>query len=333
MTYSENTLYVSYRGANDGPPILLDRLHSLTVFGEAGWQHSALAQLMARNIPVFFADASGYPTGTLFPESPANEFAQAIIALVKAATDGKRRLELARPLIAAKLRNYATLAETYPRTDGKTDQVASESRQAASKAEQATSLASLRGIEGAAAARWYSGFAYRLPYGFYFRNRVAPKASDPVNVLLNIAHTHLHNTCVLSIKSNGLTPSVGLLHDLRPGHAALASDLQEPFRHFMDRCVLEACRWLRPNDFQWADELESPYRLTFRPGAARLFSAFIAKQLAHEYRRKESANPKSVRAWIDTLTRNLRHVLQNPGQPFTPFEHDPAKRDLPENAS
>jgi CRISPR/Cas system-associated endonuclease Cas1 len=140
-------------------------------------------------------------------------------------------------------------------------------------------------------------------------------------VLLNIAQTTLHNHCILAARAAGLSPALGILHECRAGHAAFASDLQEPFRHFMDRCVLEACHVLKPADFALGDPLESPYRLIIRPAAARDFRALVASQLAHQYRRRDHAESRSIHDWIGILARNLRQVLLAPGQPLIPFEH------------
>ena len=50
----------------------------------------------------------------------------------------------------------------------------------------------------------------------------------------------MHVTSALLIR--GLQPFRGLYHDARPGHAALASDMQEEFRYLVERLVLRLVR-------------------------------------------------------------------------------------------
>lgn len=318
----DGTLVADYSGRGVHPGLPLPDVEELVVLGRADWHGGALDALVARGIPVWFCDETGFPlsvcNGTESTDDPA-----VLAAQVRAVGQPDLRLAMVRPLIVAKLRNYAALAAAFPRTDGQPDDLSESLRTFAEQAAEATTIASLRGIEGAGAARWYGRFAHRLPYGFRFQRRIAPNASDPVNALLNLAQTVLHHHCILAARAAGLAPGLGLLHEYRSGHAALASDLQEPFRHLMDRCVLEACRWLQPGDFVRGEPLDTTYRLVIRPAAARKFRALLAQQFSQEVRRRDGATVKSVRGWLFTLARNVRHALLNPDQPVVPFEHAP----------
>ncbi|MGL4419093.1 MAG: CRISPR-associated endonuclease Cas1, partial [Gemmataceae bacterium] len=312
-------LHITYPIPPSPAAISLQSFQDVLFLGPIAGQNDISETLLRQGKTLWFANDSGYPYGVAHGTDQLPEEALVLLAQCRAAQDAARCLKLARPLIAAKLRNYATLAESFPRTDGRPDDIAPALRKLAEDSFSCKSLASLRGLEGAGAARWYTRLSYRLPYGFYFRKRVAPNATDPVNVLLNLAHTILHQHCILAARSAGLSPAVGFLHEARAGHAALASDLQEPFRHFMDRCVLEACRWLKTGDFAQGDPLESRHELVIRPSAARKFVTLIHWQLAQQYRR--GSQTKSVRGWIMTSARNLRHVTLNSKQAVVPFEH------------
>jgi CRISPR-associated protein Cas1 len=62
---------------------------------------------------------------------------------------------------------------------------------------------------------------------------------DPVNALLSFAYSLLLQDCVAAAAAAGLDPSVGFLHEDRPGRPALALDLMEEFRPLLaDRLVL-----------------------------------------------------------------------------------------------
>ncbi|MDR1945807.1 MAG: CRISPR-associated endonuclease Cas1 [Desulfovibrio sp.] len=100
---------------------------------------------------------------------------------------------------------------------------------------QQISLAALRGLEGRAAAAYFSGLAAYLPASLRFtgRNRRPPR--DPLNVLLSLSYTLLHADIVIALYGSGLDPFVGFYHGLDFGRESLASDLMEPLRPIVDR--------------------------------------------------------------------------------------------------
>lgn len=57
-------------------------------------------------------------------------------------------------------------------------------------ADQAKSVNSLRGVEGATAHLWFEVFATLLPEGWTFSGRLARPCTDPVNALLSLGYTH-----------------------------------------------------------------------------------------------------------------------------------------------
>lgn len=89
----------------------------------------------------------------------------------------------------------------------------------------------LRGYEGAATRAYYEGFRLRIKkpeFAFISRTKRPPK--DPINALLSLAYTLVFGEIHTGLIVAGLDPHPGLLHDLRSGHAALASDVSEPYR-------------------------------------------------------------------------------------------------------
>ena len=141
-----------------------------------------------------------------------------------------------------------------------------------------------------------------------------------MNVLLNIAQTALHHYAVRACLLAGLSPMVGLLHECRSGHPALASDLQEPFRHLMDRVVLESLEWMRPKDFQ--PDMDGPYSLRLLPGAARRFTGSVARQLAWRCRVRGESESRPYRLHLVGLARRLHGWFLHPEKGLEVFEHD-----------
>jgi len=107
---------------------------------------------------------------------------------------------------------------------------------------KAKDLDELRGIEGQAAAEYFSVFNELIidqkdDFIFSDRNRRPPL--DEVNALLSFIYTILAHDIRSALETVGLDPAVGFLHRDRPGRPGLALDIMEEFRPVIaDRLVL-----------------------------------------------------------------------------------------------
>ncbi len=296
--------------------IRLDRVRDLLVLGSANLSSRAIDQLSRHGCNVLLASDAGYLRAAFSAETPLED-AEAIVGQAHASQDDQRRLMIAKPLIVAKLRNYAALAETLPvRKEGESR--AARIADQATAAAAAESIESLLGFEGAGAAAWYGSLNGYLHRDFRFTRRVAPAAEDAVNVLLNIGFSLLYRYLRLMIRQVGLVPSLGFLHTARPGHATLASDLQEPFRHLVDRSVIQATHELRPRDFQEARH--GPFKLRILPHASRAYQANLHRVLAQPCAARDGGQPRAYRWHALATVRSLKRHLKE-GDPFRPFEH------------
>lgn len=117
--------------------------------------------------------------------------------------------------------------------------------------EQKTNIASLRGVEGAAAAAHFETIGVISPprLNFHQRNRRPPR--DPLNALLSLGYTMLHSEAVLALYGAGFDPFIGFYHQLDFGRESLACDVVEPLRIEVDKFALELFRKdkLRVEDF------------------------------------------------------------------------------------
>jgi len=109
--------------------------------------------------------------------------------------------------------------------------------QALLRVQLAEELAELRGIEGAASARFFTAYQTLFPesLGFLSRNRRPPR--DPVNAALSLGYTLLHGDAVKAVTQSGLDPMLGFLHDISYGRESLACDLVELARPRIERFV------------------------------------------------------------------------------------------------
>jgi len=160
----------------------------------------------------------------------------------------ERSLALARGLVAAKIANGRNTLQRHLRNHPQVDGVAAV-RNAVSdlatlqgQCRDVTQLDSLRGIEGTAAAVYFSCFDHLVlnqkeDFSFDARNRRPPL--DPVNAMLSFVYSLLAHDCRSALEGVGLDPQAGFLHRDRPGRPSLALDLAEEFRHVLaDRVVL-----------------------------------------------------------------------------------------------
>jgi len=112
-------------------------------------------------------------------------------------------------------------------------------------------IASVRGIEGAAARAHFQGLSALFPPSLNFNGRNRRPPRDPVNACLSLGYTLLHFDAVRACHMAGLDPLLGFYHRPSFGRESLASDLIEPLRSHVDRQVwqLFRMRTLRDDHF------------------------------------------------------------------------------------
>lgn len=237
------------------PPARMVRLGEvshLVLIGNVGITTPCLHMLMRSGIPVAWLDGRGWYLGRTVG-CPDGE-AAARRAQYRTVEDPARRLEIARRLVAAKIINcrsrfrHRGLVAGLGLERGPTGDVPRRLKQLALNAAGAGSREALFGIEGAAAALYFSAFSnlIRSPRSadakaFRFERRTRRPPRDPVSALLSYAYGVLTRTMVMAVATEGLDVQVGFLHDTWRGRPSLALDLMEPFRPLIaDGAVLEA---------------------------------------------------------------------------------------------
>ena len=145
---------------------------------------------------------------------------------------------IARQFVAAKIQNSRLVLLRGARDS--TGEPSENLRSAA--AQLATSLDSLRTIEGLDRIRGAEGEAARIYYRafswlihaqsdvFAFERRSRRPPRDRTNAMLSFLYALVREECASALDGVGLDPQVGYLHALRPGRPALALDLMEELR-------------------------------------------------------------------------------------------------------
>jgi CRISPR-associated protein Cas1 len=171
----------------------------------------------------------------------------------------ERCLDLAREVVAAKIRNSGGLLRRYRINHPETVPLEpiQELELQAERVSTVASLDELRGVEGSAAARYFSALAGLVPpeIGFTGRNRRPPR--DPMNALLSFGYVLVGNELQSLLDGMGFDPYIGFFHQLDYGRPSLALDLLEELRApLIDRFSLGLLklRQLTPGDFQQTPE-------------------------------------------------------------------------------
>lgn len=260
-----NTLFVTLEGAYlrkdgaaveirlDGVSKLRVPLHNLDGIACFGWDTSASAALMAACAEAGVALSFHTPHGKFL--ASANGFTPGNVLLrreqYRRADQEPASLAIARNIVAAKLANSRHVLMRAARDHG--DKDAARAAELIRGAEflrvriglsiRATSLDTLRGIEGDAAAAYFAAFPNLLllngDSSLKMEGRSRRPPLDPVNALLSFLYSLLMHDCRSALESCGLDSQCGFLHRDRPGRPSLALDLMEEFRAFLaDRTAL-----------------------------------------------------------------------------------------------
>jgi len=113
------------------------------------------------------------------------------------------------------------------------------------------SIASLRGYEGQAAKLYFAALAQLLERKWLFDGRVRRPPTDAFNVLLSFGYSVLSSIANTWVHALGLCPSSAPYHVAHGQKPALALDMIEPLRHWVERTALNQLRRneVKPEDF------------------------------------------------------------------------------------
>lgn len=205
---------------------------ALLLIGDHHITTPALRNAMSNQVAVHFCSRQGYYQGTTWEGKTGALGHQLWLTQLDRANDMSACLYIARCLTQKRIETQAELLRQRGISDWQ------PVKHQASKLQQCTSLQQINGIEGYAARLFYGQLANWLPDEWQFngRNRRPPK--DPFNVLLSLGYSTLYAYSESIIRVSGLLPWQGFYHQPHGTHAALASDLMEPFRHLVERVAL-----------------------------------------------------------------------------------------------
>lgn len=214
----------------------IHQLSSVSLYGAIQISAQAQQLLLEASVPISWFSPVGRFIGITHGLSSSGVDARLGQCMLWHSPD--MRLSIAKEIIRAKIHNQRVM---LMRNGQASAQALKNMAQLRDSCAIQSTLASLRGIEGAAAALYFENFAGMLKPGIEFdfngRNRRPPK--DPVNALLSFAYSLLVKELTGIAYGVGLDPFLGVFHSPRYGRPALALDMMEEFRPLIaDSAVL-----------------------------------------------------------------------------------------------
>ena len=232
-----------------------------------------LIDLLERGIPLTITNQTGSRHyATLAPG--VSRFAELRTRQLLLLNTPAPALELARAMITAKLHNQRTVLASSGWPSAPTAVVQIDA--ALSAVQTATSIETVRGYEGAAAAAYFGAWRVVLAQTWGFSGRAFYPPTDPVNALLSFGYTLALNDVLSAVQMTGLDPYLGTFHVPEAGRPALGLDLLEEFRPLViDRLVLDMLQRdaISRSDFERPKERPEAVYLT-KSGRALLIERY-----------------------------------------------------------
>ena len=293
----------------------LAAVSDVSVFGPVSISTPALNALFREDISVAWFSTGGWFLGLATGEGVRPAHVRE--AQYRALFDEKRKLQLARGIVEAKIRNQRTILRRNWREERGTAEKAETLRRMKrlyERARHARSAAELLGLEGEAAALYFRHFekmlALEAAEGFRFsfttRNRRPP--TDPVNALLSFGYAILVRLFSAALLKVGFDPWNGFYHAVRPGRPALSLDMMEPYRPVVaDSVVLMAINngEVRPGDFVWNGPA-----CALKTRGKKAFLAAFERRLEQETTHPVFGYQVSMRRLIEVQMRLLARHLE-----------------------
>ncbi len=300
-------------------------LKQLTLAGRASISGAVLDFLINNSIDTVFMTMDGrFRARLLLDDSTHTALRQHQYIRLN---DPEYKRKIAAVIVREKLENQARLllrrASQYDIQELRT--VGAQIKALRQKTGEVQAMDALRGIEGYGSRLFFSTFGFLIrneAFSFNGRNRRPPL--DPVNGLLSFVYTLFTNEVLNGIKSAGLDPYCGTLHEITSGRPSLACDLVEEWRMFAERLVLGLInrKAVGRDDFVYRspeERTEGQLPVEMKPNVARALIAAYQRQLEEKMMYPPTGQQTSVRWIIHNQCRHFAEVVQN-GSVYVPFQ-------------
>jgi CRISPR-associated protein Cas1 len=313
-------LIVCQKGKQSAEVPLL-HIERVVIFGHVHLTTGAIAALLRHGVDTTFLSWNGRLKGRLVALESKNIGLR--LAQYRRTCDADFARELARRIVAGKVYSSLRVILRYQRNhpDWQDDHAVTQLEQALTAIRQARTLESLRGLEGHAAAVYFSAYGrmFRRTLGFTKRSRRPPR--DPVNAALSLGYSLLFGEALGVVASVGFDPYLGFLHAPDYGRCSLALDLLEEFRApVVDRLVLTLFNTdvLLPAHFTMS-ESEGVW---FIPEAKKRFLQEYEKTMQRTFISKQTGHRTTFRRRLFGQAERLAQTIISGGD-YEPYVAEP----------
>lgn len=298
----------------------IPRIHinQIVIYGYVQITTQAMHYCLQEQIPIYLLSKSGRYKGII--DAFTTEPLQLHQLQMKRHQQNDFRLNLSRQFIHAKVHNTRTLLKRsarrhkYPALTQSIHEFTSVLRNTL----QAKTLEQLMGYEGTAAKIYFETLKQLFGDDWGFNTREKNPPPDPINALLSYTYTLLFNNIYSLLKMQGLNPQIGLLHNIRTGHPALASDLIEEFRApIADSIILNLLlnKKISLDDFNWSTHDE--HACIIKTAARKLLITTMEKKLASAIIHPSLEKKIDYRRYIAHQARMLKECITNESTDYT----------------
>ena len=291
------------------------QLDEVVIFGNGHITTQTIGYLLHKNIPVSFLSSQGKYKGKLQPQyTKDTHIRQQQFAI---AADPQSCLTLAKCFVRGKLTNAIRFSQRQRTQNKKVKSAIHSIRQTLENLEQAKNLDSLLGYEGSGTSEYYNAFRQFLADEWGFTTRQFRPSPDPINAMLSLGYTLLHNHVYAFANVVGFDPYCGYYHQPKHGHAALASDLMEEFRQIIvDGYVLSLVNnnRIRTEDFEQTDKGSR-----FTKEALDKFLAGFSDRMQRVFQHPTRNEKTTYLRCIELQVRHLARVITGKDVRYKPF--------------
>lgn len=288
----------------------------LILFGNVNLTTPAVGFCLDQQIDVVFLTQGGRFRGRL--NGDGGKSAEVRRRQYERAQDKSFCLAQARAIVAGKIKNLMAFARRQAEAGGATSREMTLLKRSLESAQRAESIETLLGIEGSASAAHFRLFGGCVPQPWKFEKRSAHPPLDEVNAMLSLSYTLLYNRMAAHLNMIGLDPYQGFFHQVRHGHAALASDLIEEFRPLIADAL--CLKLLRRKQIKPTDVLRAKGEFRLSAEASKVFFAEFERKLNSRRDAEEHGDLNLTYAQI--MIRQAHHftrVIKGEEARYVPF--------------
>lgn len=275
----------------------------------------ALSEVLRRSIPVVILAHEGRTLGYFTPAGNAHGHWR--LMQYQRTLEAGFVMDHACRIVAAKLYNQRRVLQRMAANRKRT--ITSDTDYLAGllgDCRRAGTLDELRGLEGAAAARYFNVWASFLPEAFPFERRSTRPPLNAVNACLSFGATLLYHEVTAALHAVGLDPALGLLHTTQDDRWSLALDLMEPFRPVLTEALALD---LFTHQILKADHFEPQNGGIYlnRDGRARFLLQY-ERRIERQFMAEVVSHRTTLRQQISATAAQFKASLDQPER-FQPF--------------